>query len=100
VPEPPKPKKSKAEEQKEKDQLDYLRTVCKNPPKATVQVIEYLSSELRTDPQNIRLVRVELYSEYLMGPRCIATFYTPKGKMDVLIFGFDEDGLVNNVMLF
>lgn len=94
--------KAKAEEKNANDEkirnaikylVDSNQKFCKGTPSTRLSFLEYLGSNFRTHPDDIKLKRVEPSEEYL---GCIAVFYSSRGPITCQVV-FDEKGVISDI---
>ena len=94
--------KAKAEEKNAKDErirngIEYLsnlnKNFCKGTPRTRLSFFEYLGSNFRTHPDDIKLKRVEPSEKYL---GCIAVYYSSRGPITCQVV-FDDKGVISGI---
>jgi len=73
--------------------IEMNQRFCKGTPKTQVIFFEYLGSQFRTNPDEIKLKRVQPTEKYL---GCTAFFYSPRGPITCQIT-FDKIGTISGI---
>jgi len=73
--------------------VDMTQRFCKGIPKVQVNILEYIGDRFESNPDEVKLKRVQPKDNYL---GCVAIFYTPRGPISCSII-FDKIGVINNI---
>ena len=73
--------------------VNMTQKFCKGIPKVQVNILEYIGDRFESNPDEVKLKRVQPKDNYL---GCAAIFYTPRGPINCSVV-FDNTGVINNI---